>query len=450
MKYSVVLFFLPLLAFGADDSAPQPKALAISLPVLEAPTTFGAPDWVPSMDQALSLTAAYDLSMGFGYEWVTRDLRLFSEPALDGLLKGALFVVPYSFLMQLPPGDVWLHETFHQNILRNQGISSHNDVYDFRFASTTAVSHVTDEELADFKADDPASFVRMSSAGAEGQVLLANEIEKVMFFGANQGSSTSRILIALNLYQVWAYLQACTTDEAQDLTDELNRAEAHNIAARDFTGLDFTAWVYDLFRPGEPYSDRGPHPYGPGISRYIAPDQLTQDERAYLQLQAHLSLLSFVDYALWSPLWGQNAWRGGSEGQVDLNANLRHFLTPFGSQVDLNLFFRSGDAKGVLSLLNATNARGYFPGLRVTTLDWALSRKVFVSTDVTVWGQPRDQGFRTTDVQWGVASLVRLEYRPTSNFGTWLETSSKTAGWVAGEPSLDDDTRTRIGVAAYF
>jgi len=157
-----------------------------------------------------------------------------------------------------------------------------------------------------------------------------------------------------------------------------------------------------------------------------------------------------VDYALWSPLWGQTAWDSGREGQVDLNANLRHFLTPFGSQIDINLFFRSADVKGIVSLLNATNARGYFPGLRVTTLDWALSHKFFLSTDLTVWAQPRDQGFRTTEFQWGVASLVRLEYRPIPSFGTWLETSSKTEGWVAGEPSLGDDTRTRIGVAAYF
>ena len=38
--------------------------------------------------------------------------------------------------------------------------------------------------------------------------------------------------------------------------------EERNIAKRDFVGLDCNAWVYDLFRPNEPYELRGIHPIG--------------------------------------------------------------------------------------------------------------------------------------------------------------------------------------------
>ncbi len=38
-----------------------------------------------------------------------------------------------------------------------------------------------------------------------------------------------------------------------DSTHDAVREEGADVKRRDFVGLDFTAWVYDLFRPDEPY-----------------------------------------------------------------------------------------------------------------------------------------------------------------------------------------------------
>ena len=43
-----------------------------------------------------------------------------------------------------------------------------------------------------------------------------------------------------------------------------------------FAGLDCAAWVYDMTKPFEPYSNRGQHPYGEGIDRYLSLEDLNK------------------------------------------------------------------------------------------------------------------------------------------------------------------------------
>jgi len=77
-------------------------------------------------------------------------------------------------------------------------------------------------------------------------------------------------------------------------TDNIMNNEGTNILIRDFVGMDFTSWVYDLFRPNEPYTNRGIHPSGVGIKRYIKTSDLTKEEQSYLKLQGFLSLFNFI------------------------------------------------------------------------------------------------------------------------------------------------------------
>ena len=91
------------------------------------------------------------------------------------------------------------------------------------------------------------------------------------------------------------YVVSGNSTEVDELTDEFNQKEGRDIKARDFTGHDFTAWVYDLYRPREAHQEHGIHPSGVGLDRYIKFSDLTSDERTFLRRQARLQWLNLLD-----------------------------------------------------------------------------------------------------------------------------------------------------------
>src|SRR5690606_9411397 len=104
------------------------------------------------------------------------------------------------------------------------------------------------------------------------------------------------------------------------------------------TGFDCVSYVYDLFRPDEPYEARGPHPSGEGIARYRSRDDLTATEKDYLHRMALYSWLNLIDpfwltYTGWE--WGDRLW----------TATLRHRLPPFGHIRVQNIFVTDVEAQ---------------------------------------------------------------------------------------------------------
>ena len=148
---------------------------------------------------------------------------------------------------KVPLAGGWAHEEFHRNVWAQYGIASYNEIWDFNLApdALSYVSHVYDEDLSWLKANHPSDYIRMGSAGIEAHYLTNEELQR-------QDFNTNTNLPNLALY--WAdvlapldYVNRATKELTNEEHSELYDNET-DILKRDFTGNDFTGWVYDLFR----------------------------------------------------------------------------------------------------------------------------------------------------------------------------------------------------------
>jgi hypothetical protein len=413
-------------------------ALRLDIPVLDAPYNLARGVRGPSMAQSLAVTESfYELShLGIQGLWGRhRSLARLSVGLFD------ILVASY-----LPAGDAWLHEEFHRAVMGNRGIDSFNDVYDLDFgAETIAVSHVDDADLVRLKAEHPAEQARLGVAGIEGEYLLVQRLQRNRFFHGSRG---------FNLPLYWftkansaLYVWSGHTAEADTLTDEMNVLDGADVEVRDFTGHDFTAWAYDLHRPAEPYGARGVHPSGVGIDRYVKPADLTEEERAYLKRQGKLQRLNFLDPALLG-IHGITVPSPGGGPPLRLGASAGHVLTSFGHTVDMNLFLKRGDRNLFVVLHRYENGARAFPGLDAELIDLPVELRrqgLLVSPRLALWMQPAGQGFRTREGKPGALAALRVVRPGSSRWGTFLEVEAKTAGWVAGNVSLDPNLSVRLG-----
>jgi hypothetical protein len=331
----------PVAPVSAEFAPPAPgarrlaKHLHFDLPALDVRENAVVGFW-PSMQQSTALCKdAYYLVHGaflsFRYpEWVPSWLG-------DIVDAASLVAIDYT-LTYMPPADGWMHEEWHRAVMSRRGISSYNDIYKIPIgADLINVSHVRDEDLVRLKRDHPAEQVRLSSAGLEGDLTLGLEFDKDRFFrGTRGGTLVTEWLTTIN---VIGYMSEAAF-QSDSITERQNRLEGSNVAIRDFTGLDPDGWVYDLFRPDEPYAARGVHPSGVGIDRYRSESDFTSRERHYLRTQAHLSFLNLAN----PQLLGLYAFELGEfQGRpVSVNASLQHMLAPFGYSLGLNLFGKVG------------------------------------------------------------------------------------------------------------
>ncbi|MBI2567352.1 MAG: hypothetical protein HYV63_10005 [Candidatus Schekmanbacteria bacterium] len=423
-------------AAGQDGGAASPKAgrPVFDLMLLDLRDNVGGQYAYPSMKQALLLTKSF---YGVAHEALGAAAgdRLWLR-----ILSISLFDVAATYL---PPGDSWLHEEWHRSVMNSRGIGSFNDVYRFRlFAETIAVSHVKDADLIRLKRDHPADQVRLAEAGIEGQYALVTELEKDAFFrGAQQWHLTTYWLnVANSIYYVWSG----ATAEADELTDEMNAQDGPDVEARDFTGHDFTAWVYDLHRPDEPYEARGVHPSGVGIDRYIRYSDLSGEEQSFLRLQGRLALLNLLD----PNLLGLDGWWVDDAQTWRLGAAVRHYLTSFGYAVDANAFLRRRLGLFLTAHLYR-NAQRWFPGLEAEALELPLmiaGLELRLDVRSAVWMQPAAQRFRTSAAQAGYLGGLRVSLPVGRHLTIYAEAERKAAGWVAGNVHLDSATALRVGL----
>ena len=248
--------------------------------------------------------------------------------------------------------------------------------------------------------------------------------------------------LELNQFYWWycgvdniTYVGICTSADLDSLTGRLNREEGTDVAKRDFTGFDFTAWTYDLFRPDEPYEARGAHPSGVGINRYIKHSDLTAEEQRWLEREFVLSFASLVDPML-------IGFDGVAVGSATVNARLTHYLTSFGHSVDVDILIRCGDAGLVVALASQENRVAYFPGLRLDAIGWPVGRWQ-LSPSVAFWLQPRYQRADARQpVPGGLVSL-RADYPVNGWLRAGAEVEAKTRGWVPGNVYLDPNISAR-------
>ncbi|MBN2188175.1 MAG: hypothetical protein JW699_01875 [Chitinispirillaceae bacterium] len=430
--------------------------LEFDLPVFDAPFNgIGGGYTFPSMAQSLALTKG--LAQGFHWTLANYAAKQGDRSGKRTLLSfGALFTE--FALITLPGGYTWLHEEWHRAVLTGRHIGSYNGVYDFRILSNAIpVSRVADADLVSLKRSYPADMVRLSAAGNEAQLELARSLRRELFFN-RQECSLEWITLFINTFSPASYLFLCSMPYADQLTDRLERAEGSDISRRDIVGMDFTAWVYDLHRPREPYdSGRGAHPSGVGIRRYIRRSQLTAEEKNYLQLQGFLAWLNLLN----PQLAGKNRFNGKSpftKTPYFWNAAIVHHLTPFGFTIDGDLMAAAGTTNAAATLHSYFNGRRYFPGAAVEVDDLPLSifgargafPRLYVSAQAEGWLQPKGLLFDERAAQPGGALAFSLKAGVTKRLLVSAGASGKSAGWQAGRVSLDRQLGAHAGLCLWL
>ncbi|MBI3776727.1 MAG: hypothetical protein HY273_14490 [Gammaproteobacteria bacterium] len=436
MRYLIPLMCLVASPAFADSAEYSPPVF--DLPLLDAHYNFSNGYTAPSMRQSLLWSkdvyqfAHHELAHEFSAKpgW-----RLASTIGFDIVMTW------------MPLGDSWLHEEWHRAVMGRRGIKSYNDVYNLPvFSDSIAVSHVTDAGLEQLKLNHPAEFVRLSAAGIEAQYEFNLALENDVFFTGVRNANG--FLLWMNALNSIAYLDTCAGQDSDTLTAEFNRQDGTNVPKRDFTGLDCTAWVYDLHRPNEPYAQRGVHPSGVGIDRYISWSDLSGAERSYLRRQRDLSLLNLIDPFLFNHN-SNTAMNPVDDSALRWNATLRHHLTSFGYSIDANLFLHTTQIDTVLIIHNYRNKRHAFPGISVELQRLPIRTFAIpfnMSITASLWQQPQQQRFDTNKGALGGRIAARFVYPLHTQWSTYIETDWKTAGWAAGNVYLDTNTSLRAGL----
>ena len=442
MNYRMLFFAILLSLIGASALPAQESAnrTVIDVPLTDLPYNVMNDGRFPSMYQSLEITKDVN---GLSH-------RLFSlgykeYPFTSLLLSGAndLF-----FLSLLPGGNAWVHEEGHRAVMGQYGISSFNDVYKMDLLSDMiSVSHVKDADLAWLKANHPADMVRLHSAGIEMEYEWIDSSRKDFFF-SGQSTRFERAGWIFSALNSLLYIQVCTTSEADAETDTMNLKE-RKVSQRDFTGMDFTAWVYDLHRPNEPYAARGTHPLGNGYDRYIRYSDLTSKEKRYLKQQYYMSYLNFV-----SPQFiGFDSFLTDLPGGEALlwNFATMHYLTSFGSSSELHLYAVYGEYNISAALRVYKNENLTLPGAELSLYRLRLNAvPVLLSSKISLWLQPADQMFHTRKIMPGAGAEISAAYQLNTAFEIYSSLHAKSSGWQAGEVSLDPSADVRAGMRLGF
>jgi len=425
--YSFFYFiFISILLFGESDTI----KLTIQISPFNSYYNRQASQIYNSFDLFLSpsMTQSLDIaSSTYNFIFYLLDKNkwnIIQNPKYKHLAQTIAFYTGIIGLTYFPFGDSWLHEEFHRSILTYHKIQSYNQVYNFPiFSELISVNNVRDSDLIRFKAESPYDFVRLHEAGIEGEYLLINRLNQFSFF-YNQPYPyfISNILITLNTI---SYVWLCHTEKAEEITNELNQNEK-TILERDFTGLDFTAWVYDLFRPYESYVQRGVHPSGIGINRYIKPSNLNNEEINYLKTQGYMQILNII-----SPFTiGINKINIGS---LKYNFAFRYYLSSFGTDIAFYNYFKVNKLNLIIAPHFYKNYNKLFTGFELEVFDLTFfSNKVLLNSNFQLFSQPKDLYFFANTKFLGYSIKANLNVEIYKNLYLQLGLINKSRGWVAG------------------
>ncbi|MGV3640325.1 MAG: hypothetical protein ACO1NZ_07400 [Adhaeribacter sp.] len=428
------------------DSFPsplRPEDRPINLFLVDIPTNFDDGYYWPTFTQSINNTVAV-------HQVVNKTLGRLLEPVHPFwgkvLTGGAILVfnVGYTYL---PGGTAWQHQEAHRAIMHYRGITSYNQANDFRFfKKRIATLQVSDEELGNFKRDYPAEFIRNKGAGHEAQLEVIEQLKKDAFYYGTPGYRD----VVPNLLNTLITIQYVNEFRKKDYDKDIDERNKQELTpeVRDISGVEFTPWVYDLFRPDEPFQLRGnnggTHPYGAGVDRYIGNEDLTDEEQDFLEKQGRLVWLNLVSPAT----FGFPRFRAISpfnSQPFHWNVSLVHNLVSFGHVLDYNLYLQQNKWNLFLTYHNYKNQRKHFPGFDFEVHRYRV-KNMFLSASVGVWRQPKDQLFRSEGGNMGSIFRLGLASRLSDKFEYFLEGDYKTEGWVSGHVALEPLGQFRFGL----
>jgi hypothetical protein len=401
----------------------------------------------PSMSQSLNISSSfYSLTSEGYYRLMTKNKP---KATISRLSLGVVSLLTY---LPIPLSSGWMHEEFHRSVLAKHGGDSYNEMNNFPiFKSLISVLEVKDEDLVALKRSSPSDMVRMAEAGIEGEYLLANNINKMAFYSNTKSKSLLPLIVTFNSS---LYVIMCSAKSIDNEYDELYKSEGKDIGKRDLVGLDFTSWVYDLFRPDEPYENRGIHPSGVGIDRYIKRSQLTHRELSYLKQQGYLQLINLINpLSLFHTSFILQEKENGDDTRANLYFN--HWLSPFGFDVSTTGLLHYNRHNYAITLHNYANYYKWSPGIEIETDNYLvgegkLKRPIPVSARAMLWVQPENQLFFAKNRAVGGFIETKIYYPVSKHIQPYISVSAKTNGWVQGNVYLEKNLGCEFGLRSYF
>jgi hypothetical protein len=394
----------------------------------------------PSMRQSVAVSNSFYSAAHYGIEKLVK----MKDPVVRIILANTLIAGFDYFSSFIPFGLGWLHEEYHRAVMTKRGINSFNDINTFPIGSSSvAVSRIKDEELVRLYNEHRTDFIRLQTAGIEAQYYQTQILQKNNFYYNQRLQHIP--LYWLHTINSADYVTNSGDPEAFDkLVDDFIEKEGADISKRDFTGPDFTAWVNALFHPERRYQDRGVHPSGVGINRYIKPSQLSTEERDYLKKQGGLQWLNLLSPHLFG--FPKIKIKSNKKGNYYGNFAVRHLLTTFGNDISLDIFYQTPKTNYFFAVHNYNNKNASFLGLEGAIIDKPLLEdKLLLSGRAMVWTQPDNQSF--TEKKGSLGGLVNL--RGALNLGMWspyVEIEGKTKGWVMGNVFIEDNVSVIAGL----
>jgi len=434
----VVLAGAPLA--GAEEAG-QPARTPLPLPLFEVPRSLDHGFRFPTWEQSFSLHhalfvgghhAIHEAAWHFLGRWPF--WAYFAEMGGTSALDlGSIW---------LPFGLGWAHEEGHASAMAILGLRTRQVFNPFSGCDPGSVCGLTDEAIAAVHDRRAADWIRVQSAGMEVQLEHASRVERAIFFHDRPAYQHIPYLL-LQLLYVERYRYRCAQPGEYTMDDVL--AESQEVDRRDFTGPDCTGWVFDLFRPATPYSDRGPHPLG-GIRRFRLLEDLTAEESAYLRRMRNLGLLNLVDPFLFGIPGFQVPWPSGGPA-LRVSGMVRHHLTETGDLLELTLLARREPWKLEAALRAYSNQSHTFPGLALRLHRYPLPfAGALGSAAVSLWVQPRDHDFFAAEGAPGRAIQLEGAVPVLPRGEAFLRLQAKTAGWMVGDAALDAAVQASVGV----
>lgn len=450
MKQKIVIFLLFFLAsfFSFSQKKSDTTSLYLEFPLFDYPYqsyatktrgNFFIAYANPSMNQSLAISNDLYSTVHWGIDKIIKVKNEFLDIFLKNLTAAGFDLLTF----YTPLGVGWLHEEYHRAVLTRRGINSYNDMNNFPFGKTLVyVRKVKDEDLINLSDNHKQDFRRLMIAGNEGQFHQIQTLQKYNFY-LNQDLPHVALYWMSTMINI-GYLNQSGSDAFNKIIDKSNENDGADISKRDFTGADFTAWADALFFPDKPYEDRGIHPSGVGINRYIKPSQLSTEARSYLKKQGRLHWLNIL-----SPhLFGFSKIKLNSTEKGDYYGNfaVRHLLTPFGNDISLDVFLQTPKNNFFFALHNYNNLKLPFFGLEFAIIDQNFfNDNFFLTGRCMAWVQPHELSFFTKKATFGAMFGVKGSYA----FGYWapyIAFEGKTDGWVMGNPFLDKNLSLNVGL----
>jgi hypothetical protein len=399
-------------------------------------------DHIPSMAQSTDVAFTVERVAGWGLT-VASDAVFPRNPWMR-LSLGAPAAYGLAFLV---PTSGWAHEEWHRAILADHGVPSINPYDDPAqwLDDLGSVSGMTDAQLSAFKADDPAGFVYLQSAGFDSTAALATRIEDELFFGSGGAQvgplyfSQSPMLgfLVHDRVATLLYHALCAGEDTDALILDAYAAEDGE-RARDFTGPDCTGWAVDMVEPFAAYEDRGYLDDG-SIARYQGWSDLSAGERRLVRETVVFDLVALADPQLF-------AIDGFGGGDVRVMAAVEHGLRPWGRSLDVRAKLRTPRFGGWVVVKNGLAEAGWMPALELGMRPVPLGGAFAVDADVELWLQPKDQLYHATEREPGGALEAGLRWWPTAHLGARLGVEGKTAGYRRGNVDLAPDVNGKLAL----